>query len=99
MLRKVLIAVVSVLLAGSLVAAVRGAGFWAPAVFLGLILIALLFENARYRRLGDRAPGGAFKPTGERFIDPPSGKLIEVHSDPANGARRYVVVGDAKDTP
>jgi hypothetical protein len=100
MLRWTLIAIVALLLAGAVFAAGKGGpGLIGPAVFLGLLLLALLFETYRYRRLGAQAPGGNFVPTGERFIDPESGKLVEVHSDPSTGARRYVTVGDAKDTP
>jgi len=100
MLRIVLIAIVSVLLAASAIGVVvAGAGAFAPTIGLGLVLAGLLFENFRYRRLSGQAPGGAFSATGERFIDPESGKLIEVHSDPATGARRYVTLQDADDTP
>lgn len=100
MLRAVLIAVVALLFVGScLGVATVGPPAIGPTIFLGLALAGLLFENFRYRRLSGQAPGGDFKPTGERFIDPESGKLVEVHSDPATGARRYVTVKDASDTP
>jgi hypothetical protein len=100
MLRTVLIAIVSLLFVGSCIGvATFGPPMVAPTLSLGLVLAGLLFENYRYRRLNSQAPGGAFKPTGERFIDPESGQLVEVHSDPATGARRYVAVKDAADTP
>jgi hypothetical protein len=100
MFRAVLIGIVTVLFAGSLLGALRlGAPLIGPTIFLGLVLAGLVFENARYRRLSREAPGGAFKPTDERFIDPETGKLVEVWTDPATGARRYVAVGEAKDTP
>jgi hypothetical protein len=70
-----------------------------PAIALGLILTALILENFRYRALLARPPGGAFAPTGERFVDPESGKLVVVHADQGTGARRYVAVADAEDTP
>lgn len=100
MFRVVLIAIVALLFVSScLGVATIGAPLIGPTTFLGLVLAGLLFENFRYRRLNSHAPGGDFKPTGERFIDPESGKLVEVHSDPASGARRYVAVKDAPDTP
>ena len=100
MLRGILIAIVSLLFVGACVGVASvGAPAIGPTIFLGLVLAGLLFENHRYRRLSGQAPGGAFKATGERFIDPESGKLVEVYGDPATGARRYVVVKDAPDTP
>ena len=100
MFRGVLIAIVALLFLGScLGVATIGPPAIGPTMFLGLVLAGLLFENFRYRRLSGQAPGGDFKPTGERFIDPESGKLVEVHSDPATGARRYVAGKDAPDTP
>ncbi|MDB5482882.1 MAG: hypothetical protein JWO83_3935 [Caulobacteraceae bacterium] len=100
MLRAFLIAIVSLLFVGSCIGvAMVGAPAIGPTIGLALVLAGLVFENHRYRRLSGQAPGGAFKATGERFIDPESGKLVEVHSDPATGARRYVAVKDAPDTP
>lgn len=100
MLRICLIVIASLLFLSCLFAAVHvGAPMIGPTIVVGFILLGLIFENFRYRGLSRHAPGGAFSATGERFIDPESGKLVEVHSDPATGARRYVAVGDAKDTP
>jgi hypothetical protein len=99
-LRTVLIAVVTLLFLGACLGVVSvGGPAIGPAIFLGLLLAGLLFENHRYRRLSGQAPGGPFQATAERFIDPESGKLVEVYTDPATGARRYVAVSDAPDTP
>ena len=52
-----------------------------------LILISLAFEG-RYR--ASRAPApAAWQPTGEKFIDPGTGKMVEVDYDPASGERNY----------
>lgn len=100
MLRISLILIVSLLFLGCLFAALHvGAPMIGPTIVVGFILVGLVFENFRYRALSRHAPGGAFQATGERFIDPESGQLVEVHSDPATGARRYIAVGEAKDTP
>lgn len=100
MFRAVLIAIVALLFLGALFAVVKGGTPAIPAtIFLGIVLAALVFENIRYRKASTQAPGGDFAATGEKFIDPESGKLIEVHADPATGARRYVAARDAKDTP
>ena len=61
-------------------------GWWLlfNSVVLGL---ALLFERRGYH---PRAPDGAtLQPSGERFLDPTSGELVEVWEDPATGAREY----------
>lgn len=61
-------------------------GWWllANSVVLGL---ALLFERRGYN---PRAPdAAALRPSGERFLDPTSGELVEVWEDPATGVREY----------
>ena len=67
---------------------------WFVAVELGvlgaLILIGTFFEG-RYR--ARRAPGSGWQTTGERFVDPTSGKLVEVRYDPQTGERAYIDAG------
>ena len=69
-------------------------GWWLlfNSVVLGL---ALLFERRGY---DPRAPKTAtLRGSGERFLDPSSGKLVEVWEDPATGAREYrELEGDPK---
>ncbi len=56
-----------------------------------IVLVAVIFESSRYRPKIDRnAPG--WEPTGERFVDPTSGKLLEVRYNPTNGERDYTEV-------
>jgi hypothetical protein len=51
------------------------------------ICAAALFERGRYRpRVSSAA---AWRPTGERFIDPTTGTPTEVLYDPNTGAREY----------
>ena len=82
-------------------AAMLGGGIWlcraaAPGVGLrllipGLVLIAaLLIERWRYRCLAGDRPGPGWVATGERFIDPESGRLVTVFYRPSTGERRYV---------
>jgi hypothetical protein len=69
-----------------LVASNIAPGWWLlfNASILGL---ALLFERRGYH---PRAPDSAsLHPSGERFLDPTSGELVEVWEDPATGAREY----------
>ncbi len=68
-------------------------------VFLGLVLYLVLaglvltaavaFERWRYRPRVDRARG-QWQLTGERFVDPATGKLMEVLYNPETGERDYV---------
>ena len=55
-------------------------------VFGVLLLLGILFER-RYR--GARASAAPLQQTGERFVDPTSGKLTEVLYDPKTGERIY----------
>jgi hypothetical protein len=58
-----------------------------PLLVIGvLICISLLFEG-RYRTA--KVSRGRWQPTGEKFIDPATGKLVEVDYDPKTGERRY----------
>jgi len=55
-------------------------------VFGGLVLISLVFEG-RYRTA--KVNAASWQATGEKFIDPATGKLVEVDYDPNTGERRY----------
>lgn len=73
-------------------------GNYAAALWLlvnGLILtLGIVFERWRYKPA--KSPQAAKgTPTGERFIDPKSGALMEVYYDAASGERSYVLVKDA----
>jgi hypothetical protein len=55
----------------------------------GFILIcAMLLERQRYHTRVDRTQEH-WQPTGERFVDPTSERLIEVFYNPATGERDY----------
>ena len=55
----------------------------------GFILVsAMLLERQRYRTRVDRTRG-YWQPTGERFVDPVTGRLMEVFYNPATGERDY----------
>lgn len=56
----------------------------------GVVLAgAILFERRGYRPRVDRTRG-KWQPTGERFVDPTTGKLMEVRYNPDTGERDYV---------
>ncbi|HYM96238.1 MAG TPA: hypothetical protein VET26_02970 [Candidatus Sulfotelmatobacter sp.] len=58
-------------------------------VFLAIVIVVAVIGyfvwDRRYRG-GDQ---GNFKPTGEVFKDPTSGKMTRVYEDPTTGARQY----------
>jgi hypothetical protein len=56
-------------------------------IIVGLLIVASLFFEGRYR--AGKVGAGAWEPTGEKFIDPGTGKLVEVDYDPQTGERRY----------
>jgi len=53
-----------------------------------LILIGTLFERWRYKNR-QASTDGNWQVTGERFVDPESGREMEVLYDPDSGERRY----------
>ena len=58
---------------------------WAV-IFLG----GLAVERWRYQRLAEAPPGPGWQRTGERFVDPETGRLVTVYFHPQTGERRYV---------
>jgi hypothetical protein len=62
---------------------------WPPLIALSAILVLVLFERNRYKTVADRPPPG-WEATGERFIDPETGKQVSVYYDPKSGQRQYV---------
>jgi len=62
-------------------------------VLFGLVLLGgLLVERWRYQDLSGARPGPDWQATGERFVDPESGKLVAVYYHPKTGERRYIAV-------
>jgi len=55
----------------------------------GLIGFGVVFERWRYRP-NNAGPGAGWEPTGERFEDPQTGKVMQVFYDPRSGERCYV---------
>ena len=67
--------------------------FWI-AVPAALVLVWLLFRSGGYKRRPlDAPPARDWTFTGERFVDPQSGELIEVWLAPRTGERAYVRAG------
>src|SRR4030081_3527112 len=53
-----------------------------------IIVLGTLFERWRYHNR-NASVDGVWQPTGERFVDPATGKNVEVLYDPQSGERRY----------
>ena len=92
MLRNALLAFGLLLLCGGVLLLMTRPAEAPPALlFGGLLVLGTVFERWRYKWL-NTAQHAKGAPTGERFHDPVSGKLVEVYYDPATGERSYVEV-------
>jgi hypothetical protein len=90
MLRRALALVSVAVLATTLVLLACGVrGVWPGAVWSGLIVVALLIERWRYAPNAGADREGDWVKTDERFIDPESGRAVEVLYNPRTGERRY----------
>jgi hypothetical protein len=91
MLRKVLVSAGVFLLFGALLLlAFHQYAFLPHALILGLILTAgIVWERWQYKKPLAH-PAAHWQATGERFVDPQSGKTLEVYFDPRNGESHYV---------
>ncbi len=91
MLRKILIAYGLLCLIGAVILLAAHVTI-ALVIYLainGLIIAgAILLERSSYRSKANTTQG-KWQPTGERFNDPTSGKMIEVYYNPQTGERDY----------
>ena len=93
MLRLVCIVIAAALLLVTLTAALFGSPVVWPGIITPLVvLLGLLFERWRYKKLQSSAPAN-FEATGERFLDPDNGNIVEVYFDRQRGERRYIDSG------
>jgi len=83
---------------GFVIGSAQAPGFPAIPVFIfGCLVVVTALVEPVYGKLTTRPPlSDGWRPTGEKFIDPASGKPVEVWFDPATGARKYVDVGEKK---
>ncbi len=67
----------------------------------GALLVAsgCLYERRYHAGRSGQAPEARFRATGERFVDPESGRDITVWTDPATGERRYVEQAEPRAPP
>jgi hypothetical protein len=68
--------------------------FWL-CVIGAVLIFAALFERVTYKKLASRKPPPDFTPSAERFIDPATGRLVQVYVKLETGERVYVDLGAA----
>ena len=79
-------------IAGFAIGTAEAPGFPAiPAFILGCLVVVTALAEPIYGKLVARPPlSGGWRPTGEKFVDPVSGKPVEVWFHSGTGERRYV---------
>ena len=91
MLRNLVLAVAALAALGGVVGVVvagpAGLGWLCGSLIL---LVGIVFERVRYKRLATTAPDARFERTTERFRDHSSGDVVNVYADPKTGERVYV---------
>jgi hypothetical protein len=72
-----------------------------PQLIIGglILIVGLAIERWRYKPLGEGRPDPRWSDTGERFVDPETGKLTAVYFDAATGERHYIVVPNSIPQP
>jgi len=98
MLRAVLGTIGIAAFAAAAIAIVVGApiAFAVWLLAIGLVLtVGVLFERVHYKRLAAKTPGPEWVATPERFVDPTSGRMVQVYTKPKTGERLYVDTGAA----
>ena len=93
MLRNALVAIGVLLILAGIVNVLAGFGPPSLPLFVigAILVICVVYEPWRYKEIVSR-PKAGWRPTGERFVDPETGRLTEVHYDAATGQRHYVEV-------
>jgi hypothetical protein len=92
MLRLALLAFAILLTLIGLGCIVAGAAGALPFTAWGLfLLIAVLLERWRYVH-APKPDDGPWQETGERFVDPESGRVMSVWYSPDSGERRYLPI-------
>jgi hypothetical protein len=67
------------------------AGGWPMAIWGVVLALAMVLERWRYQQRNDPEVG-EWQETEERFVDPETGRTMQVFYQPVTGERRYVQV-------
>lgn len=93
MLRKLVLGIAVLLLCAGLLLLVASPPNAFPLLVFGtLLLLGTAFERWRYKA-AQTPQSVRGQPTGERFVDPETGVLLEVYYDASTGERSYVRPG------
>ncbi|HTJ64740.1 MAG TPA: hypothetical protein VL899_13120 [Alphaproteobacteria bacterium] len=100
MLRVFITAIGALMILGGVI--VSATGIAGPALWLfvmgAVLVIGTAFERVFYKPLVTATPGAGWTDTGERFVDPETGKTVKVLYNAASGERQYAVLNDVKAT-
>jgi len=55
-----------------------------------VLVVGLVIERFRYKRLASGSPGPGWERSAERFVDEETGKMVTVYTRPETGERLYV---------
>ena len=80
-------AAVTLLLGGTIL-------WFVPQLVVGglILIVGLAIERWRYKPIRQARPEPGWTDTGERFVDPETGRLTAVYFDVATGERHYLAV-------
>ena len=89
-----LIAVVALLIGGTLM-------LFLPQLAIGglILIVALAIERWHYKPVSNARPDPRWSDTGERFVDPETGRLTAVYFDPVKGERHYLAAPGSTSKP
>jgi hypothetical protein len=97
-LRNVVLGVgVLMLVAGIIIAGASLPGALWLLIVGGVITAGTLLERVIYKPLLRGSPGPGWIKTAERFIDPDTGRPVDVFYNPTSGERQYVSQDEKKD--
>jgi hypothetical protein len=89
MLRNAIVGAFGIVFLLCLWGAAQGNAPWGAPIVFGVLLALLVFERQRYSARVETGPREPLVPTRERFIDPETGRPVQVWTN-ARGDRRYV---------
>ena len=89
----VLLLSIALMAAGLFVSFVGGHVAWPMLIWCAILFLGTVFERWRYGA-NARREGEGWVATDERFIDPESGKLMQVYYQASTGERRYEPIDD-----
>jgi len=93
-LRTIIGGVAIAAVAFTLVLTMQEPAAWPSLATSLLIAMGCLWERRYHAAQQGNPPEDRFRATGERFVDPETGRLTAAWVDPATGERRYVDEGE-----